>query len=300
MTSKVRVISAASADHFKSLRCMVHSLSVVEPSIPVRIFALEQYVSEREAILRSANARLTVRSVNWSTLPAFARINASLRAKRDESRRAGHYAWKPLLIAQSLADEDGQSAIIWFDSEHRLQQVGAIDALVSRARRAGGVYSPRSAGSVRLWTHPQMLAYLYNASVRHNTRGRAHLGPHVPPQLLSRQNCDASTLVFIRGAPVAEHVLALWSACASDLHCISPAGSSRHNHRQDQSALTLILHQLAVRERTVLCPPTLGARSRRSLRFPAPFRSTAAHLPLQLNALTPPAPSESKNGTAVG
>ena len=133
-----------------------------------------------------------------------------------------------------------EATLLWLDAEHRLTR--SVATLAARARAHAGVFSLRTAGTLRQWTHPLMLAYMYNSSAGTDA-GRGVLG-RVQPRLLrldERRNCDASTVAFVRSEPAAAEVLGLWAACARIERCIAPAGSSRANHRQDQAALTLIL-----------------------------------------------------------
>ncbi|KAL1530894.1 hypothetical protein AB1Y20_001785 [Prymnesium parvum] len=240
---RVRVLSAATADHFNSLRCMVSTLATTDPSAEVLVFALDESVASRDAALRAANPRLRVQPVNWSALPAFARVRPALRAKRDESLRAGHYAWKPLLISREAASREAprRDATVWLDAEHRLRGRGVVGELVRRARAAGGVFSTRSAGTAAQWTHEGMIGRMYNRSAAAAAPSRAVLGRTRPARLAAWPNCDASTLALVHGSSAARELLEAWSACARDLSCIAPEGSSRANHRQDQAALTLLL-----------------------------------------------------------
>lgn len=233
--SNILVVSAATEDHFNALACMVSTARVTDPTSHVLVFSLDTYTWDRRAHLFNANNRVSVREVNWTAMPAFARVRPQLREKRYESERAGHYAWKPLLIAQVFKESAPGRAIVWLDAEHRLIRQGVVSALVSRARTLNGVLSLWTAGTLGQWTHPLMLAYMYNSSA---TLGRSR---QQRLQLFKQQNCDASTVVFLRGYALAAQVLSAWAACALVRRCIAPPGSSRTNHRQDQAALTVIL-----------------------------------------------------------
>lgn len=240
MVPSIRVVSAATLDHFNALECMVSTLHQTDPTVPVLVHSLDSHISARAARLQAANARVSVRLVDWSLMPSFARVRPHLREKRDESAKAGHYAWKPLLIAQAF-ERGEQEALIWLDAEHRLAHLNLLRRMAASAKALGGVLSMWSAGSMARWTHPHTLAYMYNASTSSATA--AVLGPQRPPSVTlgATENCDASTLVLIRGHPRAAAVLRAWTACAQVEECIAPAGSSRANHRQDQAALTVIL-----------------------------------------------------------
>eukprot|EP00966_Prymnesium_polylepis_P002783 63668-Prymnesium_polylepis.1 len=188
-------LSAATQDHFNALLCMASSLSVSDPAVALVVFSLDRKVAERAELLRGVNERLTVKEVNWTALPPFARVRPDLRQKQDESAKAGHYAWKPLLIAMTF-EQMAEDALVWLDSEHRFARRGAIASLAARARELGGFFSPSSDGALKDWTHPRMISYLYSgAKVTSGGLERATLGSTRPPahKLSKAKNCDAST-----------------------------------------------------------------------------------------------------------
>ena len=44
-----RVLTAATADHFNSVQCLLHTLARTDPSVPVRVYALDKHVARRPA-----------------------------------------------------------------------------------------------------------------------------------------------------------------------------------------------------------------------------------------------------------
>jgi hypothetical protein len=68
---------------------------------------------------------------------------------------------------------------------------------------------------------------------------------------LARRPMRAGTVVgFSVGTLDATHLAAKWRASALEPACIAPEGSDRTNHRQDQSVLSVLLHQSALSPRT--------------------------------------------------
>ena len=228
-----RALAAASNDHFNSLQCMLHTLSKADPTVPVLVVGLDATVGRKHAILEAANPRVTVETLDWTTMPEHARMRLQLKQKKDESPRAGHYAWKPLLINRELERAPAGTAIVWLDSEHKLSRLGTVVALAARARQLGGFYSWLTAGTVRQWTHRGMLSRMWN-------RTGGLLGRSAPRAraLDEQHNCDGSMLVFVRGGAHTAALMRLWLACATDEGCIAPANSTRGNHRQDQVGVT--------------------------------------------------------------
>ena len=65
-----------------------------------------------------------------------------------------------------------------------------------------------------------------------------------------RPNADATLIGFATGHPsgvvrdrVYHELIVPWKACAMTKDCIAPSGSSRRNHRQDQAALSCLVHK---------------------------------------------------------
>jgi hypothetical protein len=54
------------------------------------------------------------------------------------------------------------------------------------------------------------------------------------------QNLNAAVICLDPRNPEISKLLIDWHNCALNVNCISPKGSSRANHRQDQAALTSI------------------------------------------------------------
>ncbi|CAO3672901.1 unnamed protein product [Umbelopsis ramanniana] len=57
-------------------------------------------------------------------------------------------------------------------------------------------------------------------------------------------NCNGAIIGFdTNNATVVSEIMTPWYQCALDKDCIAPPGSSRHNHRQDQAALTFLVYR---------------------------------------------------------
>lgn len=61
-----------------------------------------------------------------------------------------------------------------------------------------------------------------------------------------RPMCDAAR-VGIKYGTYGYYTIALpWAKCASIRECIAPIGTDRKNHRQDQAALSCLIHHAAI------------------------------------------------------
>jgi len=144
---------------------------------------------------------------NWSKYPSFWNI--------DEAR--GEYAWKPGMIYEVSQKYPG--ILIWLDSGTKVQEkfFENIDMFLSESN---GFISPTSPGQMINWTHPGVYDYFNDDHTKFD-------------DLL---NCNGASIVF--DTKLTQSLINVWYECALDKDCIAPPGSSRKNHRQDQSLLT--------------------------------------------------------------
>ena len=155
----------------------------------------------------------TLRRFPYKLYPRWFNVNES----------AGEYAWKPAIIKMA-ADEFG--LVLWMDAGDEVSPtrggLGRIEALV----KAKGFYSPASTGKFTRWTHNGMLRHFGLPLHKHATWS----------------NCNAALVGMNRDSLAYKLVLEPWHACAMNRSCIAPKGSSRRNHRQDQAALSCVVH----------------------------------------------------------
>src|SRR5262249_43282789 len=147
---------------------------------------------------------------------------------------AGEYAWKPAILSdvveRTRATAEPQD-VLWSDAGSYFE---ALEPIARRIRESEGLWVRTSSGTMRTWTHPSMLAH-FHASL---------------DDYGDRPNADATLIGFATGHPstsvrerVYRDVIAPWKACAMARDCIAPPGSSRRNHRQDQAALSYLVHK---------------------------------------------------------
>jgi len=223
--SGVVFATAATQNHFYSVQYLVVNAKRVDPQRQIVVYDLG-FDLERQALLQ-CSGNVIVRRFPYEKYPAF--VNATINA--------GQYAWKPLLIQQLLSEWDG---VIWSDAGNRY--LTSLDPLMcvpppasltrtrtprryksTYARELGnGFYSDDSAGLVGSFMHPGLLKYF----------GFGALESTLP-------NCNAALLVFLHSSA---DLVKAWADCALVEQCIAPEGSSRKNHRQDQSVLTFLVY----------------------------------------------------------
>ena len=212
-------MTAASSNHAGPLRYLLASLRRLEARVDC--YDLGLTADQVRALPR------------WDGLAYHAFNYAAYPPHMNISLNAGAYAWKPVIVAEvvdriraSGAPED----VLWSDAGSYFE---ALDPIAERIGAGRGLWLRRSSGTMRQWTHPLMLEFL-----------RAD-----PARVAERPNADATLVGFATGHPSADvrdrvyrDVIAPWKACALAKDCIAPPGSSRKNHRQDQAALSYLVH----------------------------------------------------------
>jgi hypothetical protein len=216
----VRIVTAASSNHAGPLRYLLESLRRLD----ARVDCYDLGLTARERAALPSWRGLSLRLFDYDAHPPH----------MDVAVNAGEYAWKPVIVGEIVEEERAAAApvnVLWCDAGTFFHALEPIDALIGAG---AGVWLRRSRGTLQQWTHPGTLA---------------SLGVE-PAEYGQRPNVDATLIGFATGhrsAAIRERVyrevVVPWKACAIVRDCIAPAGSSRRNHRQDQAALSCIVHR---------------------------------------------------------
>jgi len=125
------------------------------------------------------------------------------------------------MVEQVIKDYGG--LVFWQDTGNAL--IGPI-ADTWNDIAASGIWSTSTGEEIQTWTHPAVLAYL-----------------NVPQALWTRPNCNAAVIgINTQDARSMEIVTRPLLKCSTIRECVAPPASNRHNHRQDQAALTSYIY----------------------------------------------------------
>ena len=130
------------------------------------------------------------------------------------------YAFKAFVVADALRTH---GAVLWVDANCELRRPADEVRLLVAER---GHF---------LVGHP----YAFPTPQFHHPAALELLGCDAPD--LSREHCATTFIGVTEGSWLARRVLPRLVDCAAAPHCINPPGSSRLNHRQEQTALNAIL-----------------------------------------------------------
>jgi hypothetical protein len=212
----LQVVTGASSNHFCPLKNLIRSIHTLsDPLIKLEVFDLGLSTAEVNELtsLRDGAAPIIAKKLDFSCFPDFFNIQVN----------AGCYAWKPAVINASCSDAS-TSMLVWLDAGC-IVQPGFREAWLSALSRSP-IISPRSSGTIQDWAHP--------ACVR-------ALG--IGQEVLKKPNLSGGVVGFNLADPRAKKLLSRWLRWAHDRSVIAPHGSSRDNHRQDQTLLSILIAQ---------------------------------------------------------
>ena len=201
------LLTGASANHARSLVKFLESVRRHEPDLEVQVFDLG--LGKERSRVEAVGFR--VRVFPYDRYPAFCKIT---------ERDAGKYAWKPIILASVL--EETKRPVLWLDAGCLL--TGPIRGLTrSMSSEKYDAWSPVSQGKLGDWTHKSTLHLM-----------------GVPSSWRETVDNRSGGLVSFAPTPNGLHVARTWRQYALNRDAIAPRGSSRDNHRQDQSLLSIL------------------------------------------------------------
>jgi hypothetical protein len=266
-SSSLVILTGANHAHFWTLLNLLDSVAVHEPAATVVTYDLGLTEAQRLTLRASYKAP---RHVHRRF--AFERFPAHFAMEGAGSNPAGEYAWKPTIIHAALEEfgargGDDAAQVAWLDAGCALRRpLVAWRASVA----ARGFHSPRSVGTVAQWTHAGTLRHFGligggaaadAASADAGAAGAGGVaavevvGPAAAAETLRYRMLSAGLVGLRYGHAGVRELVREWAACALRKECIAPAGSSRANHRQDQSALSILAQRFGYDEEVDIRDP---------------------------------------------
>lgn len=147
---------------------------------------------------------------NYDNYPSYVNINKNF----------GEYAWKPIIIKKSYYYF--KRPIIWLDAGCII--TGSINCIIKYIKEKD-VWSTYAKHSIRKYTHIGTINYF-----------------NIDYNLLWNKCCSAGTIAFMYPSKLARIIIDRWYKCAIIKECLAPRGSNKWNHRQDQTAFSIIVN----------------------------------------------------------
>ena len=206
------IVTACDKFFYNSLIQLLQSIANYERKTKVIFYDLG-LESFQKKYLKENFEQLEYRAFDFSKYPPFFK-------KRDDYKKLGGYAWKSAIVLEVLEKEKGN--IIWLDSGNIITKKLNFLRI---ALTFTGIYSPLSNGTLQEWTHRSVLEAF-----------------NVKDKIKRKRNLTGGVVGFNFDNLDSRNIAKQWYENSLRKEIITPAGSSRDNHRQDQSLLSIIIY----------------------------------------------------------
>jgi len=159
----------------------------------------------------------------------YRKFNYSNYAEHYHITKFPHsYAWKAAIFEEVVL-QHRHSSVYRLDAGVLLKKPIFIDDAFMYVRHQG-IGTPASDGNLKKWTHRGTVQYLgLNESIYEDP---------------STSICAANmVMVDSRNQSFVDNIVKPGVHCSLLVECITPEGSSRANHQQDQSVLSVLIHK---------------------------------------------------------
>ena len=207
-----KIITISDSYFFDALTNLLTSIHKYEPKIEVVIIDIG--LNEKQTVFLKNNFNYKIKKFNFDKFPLFFKDH-------DLDGKLGSYAWK----APALFDEfyESEKNIIYLDAGCELRKsLNFLKFIILK----NGFYSPESSNNIEYWTHPHTLKIM-----------------NAEKNLLKKRNFSSGIVGMVIDDKKNQKIIDEWARFSKDKDVIAPKGSSRKNHRQDQSILNILVHQ---------------------------------------------------------
>ena len=197
MKTPLTIVTAASDNHFYPLLNLCWMIARFEPAAKVVVWDLGMTTDEVKMLTDTPPFYIkdfTIRNFDFTQYPAYFNISVD----------AGQYAWKPVIVADTVAEFGGH--VLWMDAGNFLRNPLR---LVQRVLDANGIFTPATSLKIGQKTHPDTIAKLNTSALVNNSMR------------------DACLVGINAGNPTAVSTVNAWKSAALDQTVIAPTGSSR-------------------------------------------------------------------------
>ena len=207
-----KIITISDSYFFDALTNLLTSINKYEPKIEVVIIDIG--LTEKQIVFLKNNFNYKIKKFNFDKFPLFFK-------DYDLDGKLGSYAWK----AQALFNEfyESEKNIIYLDAGCELRKsLNFLKFIILK----NGFYSPESSNNIEYWTHPHTLKIM-----------------KAEKSLLRKRNFSSGIVGMVIDNKKNQKIIDEWAKFSRNKDVIAPKGSSRKNHRQDQSILNILVHQ---------------------------------------------------------
>ena len=214
-SKEFKIVTGCDSSHFNSLVNLLKSIKKHEPNTETIVYNLG--LSSDEIYFLKNNFDYEIINFEFKNYPTFI-------GEIDISNKLGSYGWKPIIINREFSK--GGKNLLWLDAGCLLtKKLSLLKKYILKV----GFYSPESANSVKDWSHNTTIQKL-----------------NFPSKHLNSPNFSSGLVGVAQNDKKIKELIKKWEYFALDKETLAPKGSSRENHRQDQTILTLLVYILKI------------------------------------------------------
>ena len=182
----------------------------------IELASVFEYIHKVHLAMNSSS-KLFYRKFNFRNAPSWMDIfNCDTR---------GGYSWKVIGYMDLLFEWKALGA--WIDAGSIVYD--GVDVEFGYAKKEG-MYVPVSPGTVERWTHPGMIEFVEKTGMTNKVN-------------LTEGNCSSGHFFMdFTNKTAVDIIFKPFLQCAYTMKCITPKGSDKSNHRQEQAGITVFLH----------------------------------------------------------
>ena len=224
----MHLVTGASQNHYKSLVNMVLSFMKFhknDEDYKIIVYDLGICKEDWDRLLQffSRYTNFVAETFDYSKYPPYFDINVN----------AGEYAWKPVIIDDVF--NKYKDITLWMDAGNLLvNRLDNINGLISKNNIYSG-YSGSFGDSIKKWTYPTTIEYI----------GAFESGYDIT----TCQGRNGACVGFNYHVEYVRQFVEEYKNYALVKECIAPQGSSRANHRQDQSVFSMMFYKYYIRHK---------------------------------------------------
>tara|TARA_B100001057_G_scaffold500029_1_gene613082 strand:+ start:29553 stop:30764 length:1212 start_codon:yes stop_codon:yes gene_type:complete len=219
-STNITIVTGADFTHFKSLINLITSVNNYEKNTKLVVYDLG-LKEDQVKMLLNTDIDFVYEKFDFINYPSF------YKERSKEDNKLGSYAWKSAIVKETIEKYSG--SVIWLDAGDKITKNLKLLKIVLTAV---GIYIPSSPGKIKDWTH--------NKTIENFGFDKT---------LMNKRNLASGMIGFNSENKLTIKIINEWAEKSQNKDLISPKGSSRKNHRQDQSLLTLIAYKYNIVKR---------------------------------------------------
>jgi len=210
---KLIIVSAADESYFYSVQNLFDSLQMFEKSSTL-IFYDIGLNNDQKNKFKSNFPEVIYKNFKFDSYPDFV-------SRKDKDGKTGSYAWKPQIIKECI--NEYKTNVLWLDAGCKINKKLKLIRIVLNVK---GLYVASSDGKIFEWTHSESIEKI-----------------NLPKKYLNKNNFAGGMVGINPQKKYGKKLLEEWADLSLNQDTIAPKNSSRKNHRQDQSILTMLIYK---------------------------------------------------------